>query len=401
MKKKLVIVGGGNSAHTIIPFLSKADFDVAILTSRPNDWSDTIELEYQNTKGELLETFTGKITNITNNPEECIPQADYIVLCMPVHKYRVALHHVAPYVSRDKQVVIGTVYGQGGFNWMIEEIQHKYHLDKLVYFAFGLIPWICRTKKYGHVGVTYGVKDKNAAVVYPKSYFEQVNKELFEPICYDWFGTGKVELLDNFMSITLAVDNQIIHPTRCYAIHKESGGSWAKLEDVPLFYKDYDAFSAQCLADLDDDYTKIRERIKALYPEKDFHYMLNYLDLEHYTYGSSSVDIVDSFVNSPTLQAIGTPVVVNDNGEIELDKNGRFFMDDIYYGVAIAKGIAEMLQIEVPMIDKILHWAQDLRNELIISDDNKLILNSVDLSAPMKSGIPYFYGKTTIAEIVD
>ena len=146
MKKQLVIVGGGNSAHTIIPFLSKANFDVSILTSRPHDWSDTIELEYQNTKGEVLDTFTGKIAKITNNPEECIPSADYIILCMPVHKYRVALHHVAPYINREKHVVVGTVYGQGGFNWMIEEIQQKYHLTQLVYFAFGLIPWICRTK---------------------------------------------------------------------------------------------------------------------------------------------------------------------------------------------------------------------------------------------------------------
>lgn len=401
MKKKLVIVGGGNSAHTIIPFLSKANFDVAILTSRPNDWSDTVKLEYQNTKGELLETFTGKITKITNNPEVCIPQADYIVLCMPVHKYRVALHHVAPYVNRDKQVVIGTVYGQGGFNWMIEEIQHMYHLNKLVYFAFGLIPWICRTKKYGHVGVTYGVKSRNAAVVYPKEYFAQVNEELFEPICYDWFKVGKVEQLDNFLSITLSVDNQIIHPTRCYAICQETGGVWNRLEDVPMFYKDYDEFSAQCLAELDEDYSKVRNSLKKLYPNRDFHYMLNYMDLEHYTYGSASVDIIDSFVNSPTLQAIGTPVTVDDHGNVELDKNGRFFMDDIYYGIAIVKWIAEILHLEVPMINKILHWAQDFRDEHIISADNKLLLNSLDLSAPMKSGVPYFYGKTTIDDIVD
>lgn len=401
MRKKLVIVGGGNSAHTIIPLLSKADFEVSVMTSRPQDWNHTIELEYQNTDGEVLETYHGDIDVITSNPKDCIPQADYVILCMPVHKYRVALQHIAPYINRDKHLVIGTVYGQGGFNWMIEEIQQKYNLSNLIVFSFGLIPWICRTKKYGHVGITYGVKDKNAAVVYPKTYFEQINKELFEPICYDWFGTGKVELLENFISITLAVDNQIIHPTRCYAIYKESGGSWTKMENVPLFYKDYDVFSAQCLAELDDDYTKIRKRIMEQYPDRDYHYMLNYMDLEHYTYGSSSESIVDSFVNSPTLQAIGTPVVVNDNGSIELDRNGRFFMDDIYYGIAIAKGIAEILQIDVPMIDKILHWAQELRNEQIISDDNKLLLNSNDLSAPMKSGVPYYYGKTTIEEIVD
>ena len=129
--------------------------------------------------------------------------------------------------------------------------------------------------------------------------------------------------------------------------------------------------------------------------------MLNYLDLEHYTYNSSSTDIVDSFVNSPTLQAIHTPVIRDNEGFYIIDKDGRFFMDDIYYGIAIVKWMAELLCIDVPTIDKLLHWAQELRGEQIISEDNHLLLNSTDLSAPMKSGVPYFYGKRTITDIVD
>ena len=402
MMKNIVIVGGGNSAHVLIPLLSKTDFDVSVLTSRPNDWSHTVALEYQNTDGEVLQVFQGEIKTINDNPQSCIPLADYIILCMPVHKYREALHRIAPCINPSKQVVIGTVYGQGGFNWMMEEIRHEYNLTtNIVYFAFGLIPWVCRTQEYGHTGITYGVKARNAAAVYPHEYFAQINKEFFTPICYDWFKTGEVEQLDNFISITLSVDNQIIHPTRCYAICQKYGGKWKHAEDVPLFYKHYDAFSAQCLADLDEDYSKIRNRIKKLYPNKDFHYMLNYLDLEHYTYNSSSSDIVDSFVNSPTLQAIHTPVIKGDDDIWRLDKHGRFFMDDIYYGIAIAKWMAELLHIEVPMIDKLLFWAQEFRGEKIISNDHKLLLDSIDLNTPLKSGIPFYYGKKTIKEIVD
>lgn len=401
MKKNIVIVGGGNSAHVLIPLLSEANFNITMLTSRPNDWSHTILLEYRNPNNEVLEVFSGKIDTITDDPASCIPNADYIILCMPVYQYRVALHRVAPHINRDKQVVVGTVYGQGGFNWMVDEIMQKYQLSNVTYFAFGLIPWVCRTKEYGHTGITYGVKVRNAVMVYPKEHFARINDELFDKICYRWFKTGKVEQLDNFISITLSVDNQIIHPTRCYAICQEYGGKWEHAEDVPLFYKDYDAFSAQCLADLDDDYSKVRNRIKQLYPDKDFHYMLNYLNLEHYTYNSSSSDIVDSFVNSPTLQAIRTPVIQDQDGSVEIDKNGRFFMDDIYYGIAIVKWMAELLLIDVPMIDKLLHWAQELRGEHIISEDNHLLLNSLDLVAPMKSGVPCVYGKKTINDIVD
>lgn len=399
--KKLVICGGGSSAHTLIPLLSKTDFEVSVLTSKPQEWSHTIDLDYKNPQGEVLRSFQGNIAHITSDPQACIPHADYIVLCMPVHKYRVALHNIVPYINQEKNVMVGTVYGQGGFNWMVDEIKAQYDLQHIVTFAFGLIPWICRIEKYGHKGITYGPKVVNAAAVSPREYFPQLASELFDPICYEWFGVGKTEPLDNFLSITLSADNQIIHPTRCYGLYKVHGSTWNTVEEVPLFYKDYDEFSGKMLANLDDDYTKIRECIKQMNPNMDFHYMLNYLDLEHYTYHSRSVDIVDSFVNSPTLQAIRTPVVANDNGEVELDKNCRFFMDDIYYGVAIAKWIAEQLRIDTPTIDKILHWAQELRSERIISADNHLILDSMDLATPMKSGIPYYYGMTKIEDILN
>lgn len=36
-KKEVTIVGGGSSAHLLIPFLSGAGFTVNILTRRPGD----------------------------------------------------------------------------------------------------------------------------------------------------------------------------------------------------------------------------------------------------------------------------------------------------------------------------------------------------------------------------
>jgi len=43
-KKVVTIVGGGSSAHILIPFLSGAGFTVNILTRRPEEWSSEIDL---------------------------------------------------------------------------------------------------------------------------------------------------------------------------------------------------------------------------------------------------------------------------------------------------------------------------------------------------------------------
>ena len=59
------------------------------------------------------------------------------------------------------------------------------------------------------------------------------------------------------------------------------------------------------------------------------------------------------------------------------------------------------MDIETPTIDAILHWAQIVRNEKFIDENNKLILDSDDLKAPFKIGIPCEYGFTTIDDIVD
>ncbi len=400
-KKQLVICGGGSSAHTLIPFLKDSIFNVSIYTSRPEKWQSKVDLEWHNPSGEVLGKYSGELKKASNDPKELIPQADYIVFCMPVHKYRVCLHEIAPYIDKKKIVFVGTVFGQAGFNWMVDEIKREWSLDKIVTFAFGLLPWICRIIEYGHTGVTYGGKAVNYAACYPKSYFDQLNEELFENIGYKWFGKGHTEQSDSFLALTLSVDNQIIHTSRCYGLYKVNGPTWQSKRDVPMFYRDYDDVSAQVLASLDEDYSKIREKIKSMFPQKDFRHMLDYLALERFSYQSHNTDIKESFVTSQTLVSIATPVVQNDEGLWEIDRNHRFFLDDIYYGNCIAKWMAEQLIIDTPTIDEILRWAQEIRKERIIDVANRLILDAEDLKEPFKSGIPCYYGYETIIDIVD
>lgn len=401
MKKKLVVCGGGSSAHALIPFLKDSNFDVSVYTSRPEKWQKKIDLEWHDPSGNVLGRYSNEIQRASGYPKDLFPDADYVVFCMPVHKYRVALREIAPYLNKNKTVFLGTLYGQGGWNWMVDEIKQRYDLTNVVTFAFGLIPWICRLIKYGEIGVTYGCKAANYAACHPKQYFEQIDEELLEQICYRWFGKGKVEQADNFLSLTLSVDNQIIHTSRCLGLYKIYGQTWPHKEDVPWFYRDYDDVSANLLAALDREYTKIREAVIKLHPEKDYRYMLDYMALERFSYHSNNTDIKESFVTSQTLLSIQTPVVQNTNGLWEVDRNHRFFLDDIYYGNCIAKWMAEKLGIETPTINEILHWAQLVRNEKIIGDDDCLILDSPDLIKPLKTGIPSVYGFKTIEDCVD
>jgi len=355
--KKVTIVGGGSSAHVVAPLLANSGFEITILTSRPNKWNKDLSLEFQYENGKVEKIIEGRIKEATNNDKVAIGNADIILLCMPVSQYYNAISRIGKYINRDKEVWVGSIYGQGGINWMFEEIKKEYTLDKLVYFSYGLIPWICRTKEYGSVGITYGAKQRNVAAISPKDKFDEVNEKLLKNICPKWFGIGETYQADNFISLTLSVDNQIIHIARMYGLYLKNKEGWKTLKEVPYFYRDFDKGSAEILKKLDLDYDKIRQKIKELHKNINFEYMLNYLDLERFSYNSSNENIKESFVNSKTLGQIETPVMKEGDSFI-LDKNSRFFTDDIFYGIAIAKWLATKYNLEVPMIDELLEWSQ-------------------------------------------
>ena len=396
----ITIVGGGASAHLLITLLSSSNYVVNILTRKPDLWSRKIELQYQAINGDVIERFYGKLNKISAEPGDVINEADVIFLCMPVSQYRNALHRIAPHLNSDKEVYVGTVYGQAGFNWMVNEIKRTFGLEKITTFSFGLIPWICRILEYGKFGITYGVKPINIAAVEPQLHFKALNENIFEKVCLDWFGKGAFIQADNFLSLTFSVDNQIIHPARCYGLFMRYGGEWEKLEDIPFFYNDFDQLSADILTQLDADYSKIRESIREKYPDKKFTYMLDYLAQDRYTNITAEYTVLESILLSNTLGAIKALTVKTKTGKWKINTDHRFFTDDIHYGLCIAKWVADRFGLDVPTIDKIIYWAQELRQETLI-EGNQLQLDSADLSQKFKSGIPHFYGYQTIDDIVD
>jgi len=108
----------------------------------------------------------------------------------------------------------------------------------------------------------------------------------------------------------MSVDNQIIHPSRCYGIFKSSSsGTWTSLKghlttctfvhhlaameikfvfcgllDVPYFYKNFDEKSAAFVEGLDEDYEKIRQAIRRKYPSLAFSGMFSYLQLQAFAH---------------------------------------------------------------------------------------------------------------------
>jgi hypothetical protein len=401
-KLTVTIVGGGNSAHVLIPFLTAAGHKVHLMTRRPTEWQDKVICEVQcGLTGDKQKVCEGLISKKSSDPAEVIPDADAIILCMPVAAYRNALMRLAPFISRSKkEVFVGTIYGQAGFNWMIHEMERENNLTNIVGFAVGLIPWICRTLEYGSRSANYGGKEVNVVAVTPYDKFDRLNELLLEDICYKPMGKGKFVQACSFLSLTLSVDNQIIHPSRCYGLYTKDGGQWKSLEEVPYFYRDFDDLSADNIRKMDADYTIVRDAVRKRFPDRDFKYMLDYLELERLTHKSANVDIKMSLKESKQLGLIKTPTYDVGDGTRALDIHSRFFTDDIPYGILIAKWIGEKLNVKTPFIDEVIFWAQKLRGERFLKPDGTINMEYC-LRDKHTSGLPESYGITDIGGILD
>jgi opine dehydrogenase len=86
-----------------------------------------------------------------------------------------------------------------------------------------------------------------------------------------------------------------------------------------------------------------------------------------------------------------------DDGTFLLDTEGRFFTDDIPYGVLIARWVGQELGVDTPFIDEIIEWAGSLRCEKFLKD-GKIDL---DYCLTANTGIPPAYGITDVRDILD
>lgn len=352
---KVAIVGGGASAHLLAVLLSGRGHCVTIVTSRPKEWADELELEVE------ADVLRGRIHGVTSDCAAAIANSEVAFMCMPVHKYPVALSNIVKGLKYNSKCIIGTVYGQGGFDWMITDVCRKQGISSIRYFAIGLLPWIARTVTYGKRSISYGPKLRNGIATCDIATYEYLQANILDDLSQSYWGCGKFERVPNFLTLTLTVDNQIIHPSRCYGLASQHY-PWKSINEVPFFYKDFDDYSTDILRGIDADYTCVRTAYAKRFPHFDSKYNLSYLELEHWSYGSHNPDIKASFVNSHTLREIKPPITKFCDSSIRLDVNNRFFKDDFAFGLEIAQWFARHLDCKVPHIDALLNWyAKEIR----------------------------------------
>lgn len=331
----ITICGGGNLGHVTAGFFSaQEEQKVSLLTTHPDQWSS--QLEIIDNKGKV---YRGHLDVVSAQPNDVIPNADLVLVCLPGFAIHDVLCKIAPFLN--SKTWVGTVVSSTGFFF------EAFKLFPNTQPLFGLqrVPFISRIINYGHVAELKGYKESLSVAV------EQIeDKENVRSVLENLFKTP-THLLDSYYEVSLSNSNPLLHTARLYTMWKD----WKSgiVYDInPEFYSDWTIESAELLIAMDEEFQFLLRKIGL--KEGSIPSVLCY-------YESKDAESLTNKLHSiPAFRGITSPMKINKFGKYEPDFSSRYFREDFPYGMRYIVETANKYNLHLPKIERVYKWGMDI-----------------------------------------
>lgn len=325
----ICICGGGSLGHVCAAFFAAEGNSVSILTGHPQKWSNSISCYDKYGK-----CYTGKLNKVSSVPQDTIPEADIVLLCLPGYLIEETLEKIKPYLKQG--VAVGSVVASTGFFFFA----HKILGNTVSLFGFQRVPFIARVRNYGKDADLLGYKPSlNVSIEPAKGEDAVVIRMELEKLL-----KTPVTLLDSFYEASLTNSNPLLHTSRLYQMwHDYNGESYP---EKPLFYVGWNDEASRLLIAMDQEFMQL----------------LDYLGIR-----KGAIPPIQEYYESPTPEAltkkitsieafkgIVAPVKETPNGWVP-DFESRYFTEDFPFGLKFIKKLAEG-KIKTPNIDCVYEW---------------------------------------------
>lgn len=329
------VCGGGSLGHVCAGFLAHREgVKVNVLTRRPSSWGDTMELNLPDGTA-----FESPLAKVSSDPAEVIPAADIVLVCLPGFSIEEMLSSIAPHVRPG--TFVGSVFCSTGFFFTA----HRYFRSDVPLWGFQRVPFISRTKEYGHKANLLGFKQShNIAVENAK------DPESFRALVEELFGSP-VNLLKNYYEASFTNSNPILHPSRIYTLFKD----WhpgVVYDRQFLFYEEWTDEASELLIRLDAELFSVLARLDVT--EGFLKPILEYYESVDAPSLTRKIRSIGGF------KGILSPMVQTAEGWIP-DLASRYFTEDFPFGLRFIREKASELGVPVPMVDEIYRWYESLR----------------------------------------
>ena len=325
---RICICGGGNLGHVCAGFLANRGHQVSILTTKPERWSQTIGVVAPDG------SFKGKLAQVSSRPEEVIPQAEIVLVCLPGFAIHDELTKIKPYLSKNS--LVGTVVSSTGFFFEAFEVLSS----DIALFGFQRVPFISRIIEYGQKAELKGYKESLHVAIEQTEDKESVRvilEQLFEK---------PVTLADSFYEVSLSNSNPILHPSRIYIMWKD----WQPgivYPCNPQFYAEWTLEASTLLLQMDDEFQSLLKKLGL--KEGCIPPILDY-------YESTDADSLTQKLRSiKAFQNISSPMKAVEGGFIP-DFSSRYFTEDFPYGMRFIVETAQKHHVSIPTTENIYQW---------------------------------------------
>ncbi len=326
----ITIIGGGHLGHVCAGFLgAQSGVELRLLTRRPELWTDRVEVS--DPEGKI---YDGKLSLVTPNPADALRGADIVLLCLPGYSIREMLEKIAEHL--EPHTAVGAIVASTGFFFHAFDVLKKTQ----PLFGFQRVPFIARTKEYGHSADLLGYKPSLSVAI------EQTeDKETLCATLQDLFRCP-VNLLESFYEVSLSNSNPLLHTSRIYSLLQDH--SEGKVYDrVSFFYKEWTEEAASLYISMDNELQALLRVLgvrEGAIPD-----VLTY-------YESTDSDSLTRKLRSiPAFQGILAPMKETEGGFVP-DFTSRYFTEDFAFGLSFARNLCHENGIPCPVMDKVYEW---------------------------------------------
>lgn len=327
---KICICGGGNLGHVCAGFLANRGHQVSILTTKPELWSQTIEIVAPE------RSFEGQLAQVTSNAADAIPQAEIVLICLPGFAIHDELLKIRSYLSNTCKV--GTVVSSSGFFFEAFEVIPA----DIPVFGFQRVPFISRTIEYGRKAELKGYKESLHVAIEHTDAKEHLRIEL------ERLFEKPVTLADNFYEVSLSNSNPLLHPSRLYTMWKDWQPGIVYPRN-PQFYAEWTLKASALLIQMDKEFQNLLKNL-GLKPGC-IPAVLDYYE------SADAESLTTKLQTIKAFQGILSPMKEVTGGFIP-DFTSRYFTEDFPYGMRFIVETAHQRNVSIPTIDQVYQWGQ-------------------------------------------
>ena len=325
---RICICGGGNLGHVCAGFLANRGHQISILTTKPERWGSELKIVAPD------QTFIGKLSVVTSKPEEAIPQAEMILVCLPGFAIHEELVNIKPYLPKD--CLVGSVVSSTGFFFEAFQVLPS----NIPLFGFQRVPFISRIIKYGKEAELKGYKKALHAAI-EHTIDKESNRYQLEKLF-----EKPVSIAENFYEVSLSNSNPLLHPARLYTMWKDWRPGVVYPQN-PQFYAEWTVEASALLIQMDDE----------------FQQLLKILDLKpgciptilDYYESTDEITMTQKLHDIKAFQGISSPMKEVEGGFIP-DFSSRYFAEDFPYGMRFIVETAHKQNVKIPTIEKVYQW---------------------------------------------